>query len=181
MFLRSVLFAIFVATTLAAVNAMEPKDKDLETVSSVDLSRYVGRWYEIARLPNRFEKKCADSVTAEYAIRNDGKIDVINRCRKENGEFTTAKGQAKIVDKRTNAKLKVTFFWPFYGNYWILELGSNYEYAVVGDPSRKYLWILSRTPKLDEAVYQQLLTRMADRGFDTAKVIKTAQPETGGH
>lgn len=180
MLLKIVLWATFIVTTIATVGAMEPKEKDLEVVSSVDLSRYVGRWYEIARLPNRFEKKCADSVTADYALRTDGKIEVINRCRKANGEFTTSKGKAKITDKATNAKLKVTFFWPFYGNYWILDLGSNYEYAVVGDPSRKYLWILSRTPQLDETIYQQLLTKMAERGFDTTKVIKTLQPEGAG-
>ncbi len=110
-------------------------------MSSVDLSRYVGRWYEIAGLPNRFEKKCADSVTATYALRSDGKIEAVNRCRKSSGEYTTAKGKAKVVDKQTNAKLKVTFFWPFYGDYGILDLGPNYEYAVVGDPSRDYLWI----------------------------------------
>lgn len=180
MLLKFVLLVMCVATLFVSVSAMEPKDKELEVVNSVDLSRYVGRWYEIARLPNRFEKKCADTVTADYAIRDDGKIDVINRCRKANGEFTTSKGKAKITDKQTNAKLKVTFFWPFYGNYWILDLGSNYEYAVVGDPSRKYLWILSRTPKMDETVYQQLLIKMTERGFDTTKVIKTVQPETTG-
>jgi len=147
----------------------------LEVVASVDLARYTGRWYEIARLPNRFEKKCADSVTATYALRPDGKIDVTNRCRKSSGEFTTAKGKAKIVDQKTNAKLKVTFFWPFYGDYWILELGQNYEYAVVGDPSRKYLWILSRTPQIDEALYNQLLANMAKRGFATERMIRTTQ------
>ena len=148
---------------------------ELKVVNAVDLSRYVGRWYEIARLPNRFEKKCADSVTATYSIRPDGKIDVINRCRKASGEFTTAKGKAKIVDKTSNAKLKVTFFWPFSGDYWILDLGSNYEYAVVGAPNRDYLWILSRTPKLDESLYQQLLIKMAAQGFKTEQMIKTQQ------
>lgn len=166
--------------TVLTATAMGTKDKELEVVSGVDLSRYVGRWYEIARLPNRFEKKCADSVTAEYAFRSDGKLDVINRCRKLNGEFTTAKGKAKIVDKTTNAKLKVTFFWPFSGNYWILDLGADYEYAVVGDPSRKYLWILSRTPELEESIYQKILAKMAARGFDTAKVIRTFQPLPAG-
>ncbi|HEU4509445.1 MAG TPA: lipocalin family protein [Pyrinomonadaceae bacterium] len=169
------------ATTLFAGIAVADRKSELEVVSAVDLSRYTGQWYEIARLPNRFEKKCADSVTATYNLRSDGRIDVVNRCRKANGEYTTAKGKAKIVDKKTNAKLKVTFFWPFYGDYWILDLGQNYEYAVVGAPDRDYLWILSRTPQFDEQLYQQLLAKMAARGFDTQKMIRTSHPtESGG-
>jgi apolipoprotein D and lipocalin family protein len=167
---------MFVALAIVTMGTMEEKKKDeLRVVDSVDLSRYVGTWYEIARLPNSFQKKCADSVTANYTLRADGKVDVVNRCRKPSGEYTTAKGKAKIVDKQTNAKLKVTFFWPFYGDYWILDLGQNYEYAVVGDPSRKYLWILSRTPRMDEGLYQQLLNRMAGRGFKTEMMIRTVQ------
>jgi len=165
---------IFVSAVLGT-GASGDKTKELEVVASVDLSRYAGRWYEIARLPNRFQKKCADSVTADYALRADGKIQVVNRCRKTSGEFTTAKGKAKIVDKKTNAKLRVTFFWPFSGDYWILDLGPNYEFAVVGDPSRKYLWILSRTPQIGDPLYQQLLAKMAARGFPTDRMIKTLQ------
>ena len=160
---------------LAGMAAVDSKS-ELEVVGAVDLSRYAGQWYEIARLPNRFEKKCADSVTATYTLRSDGKVEVVNRCRKANGEYTTASGKAKIVDKKTNAKLKVTFFWPFYGDYWILDLGSNYEYAVVGAPNRDYLWILSRTPQLDEQLYQGLLAKMAARGFETERMIRTPHP-----
>lgn len=162
-------------TGLAAV-ALEGRKDALEVVQSVDLTRYVGRWYEISRLPNSFQKKCADMVTANYTMRADGKIEVINRCRKASGEYATVKGKAKIVDKKTNAKLKVTFFWPFYGDYWILDLGPNYEYAVVGEPGRKYLWILSRSPRMDEGLYQQLLQKMAAKGFNTEMMIRTSQP-----
>jgi len=162
-------------TIFAAV--INGKQNDLDVVPHVDLNRYVGQWYEIARLPNRFEKKCANSVTATYSLRTDGKIEVVNRCRKSSGDYTTAKGKAKVVDKTTNAKLKVTFFWPFYGDYWILDLGKNYEYAVVGAPNRKYLWILSRSPQMDETVYRQLLAKMAARGFNTDQMIKTPHPE----
>ena len=165
-----------IASTLLAGTAVVSRKDELQVVPSVDLSRYVGQWYEIARLPNRFQKKCADSVTANYTVRSDGNIQVVNRCRKASGEFTTAKGTAKIVDKKTNAKLKVTFFWPFYGKYWILDLGPNYEYAVVGEPGRDYLWILSRTPQIDETLYQQLLAKMQARGFDTTPMIRTAHP-----
>jgi len=164
-------------TAFAAVARERGKD-ELEVVQSVDLSRYVGRWYEISRLPNGFQKKCADLVTANYTLRADGKIEVINRCRKASGEYATAKGRAKIADKKTNAKLKVTFFWPFYGDYWILDLGPNYEYAVVGEPGRKYLWILSRSPRMDETLYQQLLQKMASQGFNTEMMIRTSQPAT---
>lgn len=165
-----------ITISLLAGMAGSGRGGELDVVSSVDLSRYAGHWYEIARLPNRFERKCADSVTASYALRPDGKVDVVNRCRKATGEYTTAKGKAKIVDKSTNAKLKVTFFWPFYGDYWILDLGPNYEYAVVGTPSREYLWILSRTPQIDEALYQQLLAEMEKKGFKTEQMIRTSQP-----
>lgn len=165
-----------IITTVLGFAAGVDRKSELEVVGSVDLSRYAGRWYEIARLPNRFEKKCADSVTATYTLRSDGKVDVVNRCRKANGEYTAASGKAKIVDKQTNAKLKVTFFWPFYGDYWILDLGSNYEYSVVGAPNRDYLWILSRTPQLDEQLYQDLLAKMAARGFDTERMIRTPHP-----
>ena len=166
----------FLTFTGFAVLAIEGRKDELEVVQSVELTRYVGRWYEIARLPNGFQKKCADTVTANYTTLANGNIEVINRCRKASGEYATAKGKAKIVDKKTNAKLKVTFFWPFYGDYWILDLGPNYEYAVIGEPSRKYLWVLSRSPQMDEALYHQLLQKMAAKGFDTDKMIRTSQP-----
>ena len=172
--ITSFLVLSMLAFTSLAGTAGEGRKDDLEVVPAVDLSRYAGQWYEIARLPNRFQKKCADSVTANYTLRADGSIQVVNRCRKVSGEFTTATGKAKIVDKKTNSKLKVTFFWPFYGKYWILDLGPNYEYAVVGEPSRDYLWILSRTPQIDEALYRQLLAKMQARGFDTTRMLRTA-------
>lgn len=170
-----IVMSVITMAVLVGLAGVDRKS-ELEVVGAVDLSRYAGRWYEIARLPNRFEKKCADSVTATYTLRSDGKVKVVNRCRKANGEYTTATGKAKIVDKKTNAKLKVTFFWPFYGDYWILDLGPNYEYAVVGAPNRDYLWILSRTPQLDEQLYQSLLAKMAARGFETERMIRTSHP-----
>jgi apolipoprotein D and lipocalin family protein len=120
-------FSLCLLLALVAIFAgiIGGKQNDLDVVPHVDLNRYVGRWYEIARLPNRFEKKCTDSVTAIYSVRTDGKIEVVNRCRKSSGDYTTAKGKAKVVDKTTNAKLKVSYFWPFYGDYWILDLDEN--------------------------------------------------------
>jgi len=106
----------------------------LQTVPNVDLTRYVGRWYEIARYPAWFEKDCASDVTATYTALSGGKIEVLNECRQADGQVKRSKGTARVVDKRTNAKLKVTFFWPFSGNYWIIDLAPDYSYAVVGEP-----------------------------------------------
>ncbi|MFN0124063.1 MAG: lipocalin family protein [Blastocatellia bacterium] len=173
-FLAAIVGISVLAKTATAVVA-QARPQTLTTVPSVDLKRYVGVWYEIARLPNRFEKDCAANITATYTRRNDGKIEVVNQCRKSNNVMKRSKGTARVVDNSGNAKLKVTFFWPFSGDYWVLELGENYEYAVVGEPSRSYLWILSRTPQMDEGLYQQLLSRSSARGFDTKSIIRTPQ------
>ncbi len=163
-------------TMAASAFSLNSKVSEPQVVPYVDLARYAGRWYEIARLPNSFQKKCVGGVSATYELRPDGRVTVINECRKGSGEITRAKGTARIADRKTNAKLKVTFFWPFSGDYWILDLGADYEYAVVGEPKRRYLWILSRTPKIDDALYQRLLAKMSDQGFDTGRMIKTLQP-----
>jgi apolipoprotein D and lipocalin family protein len=152
---------------------------ELKTVEHVDVQRYMGTWFEIAKLPQRFEKGLV-GITANYTLLPDGKVSVLNSGYKEdfNGKLKTIKGKAWVVDTATNAKLKVSFFWPFAGNYWIIELGKDYEYAVVGDESRKYLWILSRTSQMDEAVYNELLKRVQDRGFDVSKLEKVPQKRT---
>jgi apolipoprotein D and lipocalin family protein len=151
--------------------------KPLAVVPYVDLDRYIGTWYEIATIPQRFQKDCV-GVAATYTLRDDGKIDVLNKCRKKtlDGELKEAKGKAWVVDKKTNAKLKVQFFWPFKGDYWIVELDADYQYAVVGHPGRKYLWILSRVPQMDESLYQDLLQRVANKGYDLSLIKKTLQP-----
>lgn len=137
----------------------------LQTVERVDLDRYVGLWYEIGRYPNRFQKGCLDS-TAMYTARPDGKIDVLNSCRDEHdGSLREAKGRAWVVDNTTNARLKVSFFWPFRSDYWIIDLGREYEYAVVGTPDRKYLWILSRTPEMSTDILEKILQNVEKQGF----------------
>jgi apolipoprotein D and lipocalin family protein len=145
----------------------------LEVVSHVELEKYLGKWYEIAHLPAKFQEGC-DETTATYTLLKDGSISVLNQSTK-NGKMKQAKGKAKVVDKNSNAKLKVTFFWPFYGDYWIIKLGNNYDYAVVGTPNRKYLWILSRTSQMDEKLYSQLIEYAKSKGFDVNKLIKTLQ------
>jgi len=144
----------------------------LAVVPYVDLKRYLGKWYEIAHLPARFQKDCTDT-TATYTLADDGSISVLNECRR-NGKVRRAKGKAKVVDKTSGAKLKVTFFWPFSADYWIIDLGTDYEYAVVGTPNRKYLWILSRTPQMDDDLLAQLLESVKSKGFDVNKLIKTS-------
>jgi apolipoprotein D and lipocalin family protein len=148
----------------------------LPVVQHLDLERYAGKWYEIARLPFSRQEGCV-GTTAEYSLRQDGQIKVVNRCRDGamTGAERVAEGKAWIVDKKTNAKLKVQFFWPFRGDYWVVELGRDYEYAVVGQPSRKYLWILSRSPRLEQETYEGILQRMAARGFDVSRMIRTPQ------
>jgi apolipoprotein D and lipocalin family protein len=150
--------------------------KSLETVTYVDLNRYVGRWYEIARYHHRFQEGCVGS-RATYALRDDGRIGVVNECydRSFSGKLRSVKGKAWVVDKETNARLKVSFFWPFAGDYWIIDLGRDYEYAVVGHPNRKYLWILSRTPEMDAEVYQAILARLQKQKYDITKLVRTVQ------
>jgi apolipoprotein D and lipocalin family protein len=150
---------------------------ELRTVAQVDLGRYLGHWYEIASFPQSFQRGCTAS-TATYTPRPDGEIDVLNRCRRGavDGPEKAARGRARVVDRKTNAKLEVSFFRPFWGDYWIVDLGADYEYAVVGHPSRDYLWILSRTPTMEPQVYDGILARLTAQGYETTRLVGTAQP-----
>lgn len=159
-------------TTTKRLGLTEP-----ETVAGVDLQRYLGKWYDIASYPQWFQKGCT-ATTAEYSLKENGEIKVVNSCRKNtlDGKKKVSVGRAQVVDKTTNAKLRVSFFGPFWGNYWILDLGENYEYAVVGDASRDYLWILSRTPQMEQAVYQGILDRLKAQGYELERLRITPQP-----
>lgn len=150
--------------------------RDLPTVNKVELQKYSGRWYEIARLPNRFEKGLV-CVTANYQVKKNGKIEVINKGRPEKDikRIKTAKGTAWVPNKNFPGQLKVRFFWPFAGNYYIITLNKDYQYVLVGDPSRKYLWVLSRTKTLPKDIYTKLLKIAKENGFDTRKLIKIKQ------
>ena len=149
----------------------------LKTVPRVDLQRYMGEWYEIASFPQRFQKGCVASK-ATYTLRDDGKVSVLNECRDKtlDGKLRQSKGIAWVVDNGGNARLKVRFFWPFSGDYWIIDLGSNYEYAVVGHPKRNYLWILSRVPQMDASTYDGILERLKVQNYDLGRLEKTLQP-----
>ncbi len=141
------------------------KRPSIETVAHVDLERYGGLWYEIGRYPNSFQKGCQES-TAMYTVHPDGEMEVVNSCRDEkDGRWREARGRAWVVDENSNARLKVSFFWPFRGDYWIIDLGRDYEYAVVGTPSRRYLWILSRTPLMQPYKLEEILQKVERQGF----------------
>ena len=152
---------------------------NLQTVESVDLDRYLGKWYQYAYIPNSFQPQDGALTTAEYSLKDNGKIAVVNTSY-EDWEGTRinkrAKARAWVVDP-SNAKLKVSFFWPFSGNYWIIDLDEeNYSYAVVGEPGLKYLWILSSSRELDPEVYQGILNRTQAKGYDISQLVETHPP-----
>lgn len=147
--------------TVAAVS------QTLQTVPFVDLNKYAGKWYEIASFPQRFQKGC-NCTTATYTLSDKGFVVVENRCNKDSvtGKVSYIKGKAFVVKNSGNAKLKVQFFWPFRAKYWIIDLADDYSYAVVSHPNKKYLWILSRTASLDPTIYNGILNRLKEKGFD---------------
>lgn len=170
-------FVAAVAITGCATTTARRGLPPLATVAHVDLARYAGTWFEIASFPQRFEKGCVAS-RAEYTPRPDGTIAVVNVCRDRtfDGPERRAEGTAHVVDPTTNAKLTVSFFWPFRGDYWVIELDPSYRFAVVGHPSRDYLWILARTPTLDAATYDGIVARAAQQGYDTSRLRRMPQP-----
>ena len=151
----------------------------VRSVPVVDLARYVGKWYEIAAFPMFFQRRCIGDATAEYSFRPDGDIAVVNRCRTEDG-FDEAVGKAWAVEGSGNARLKVSFFWPFRADYWIVGLDEDYRWAVVGNPNRKYLWVLSRTPRLSSEQLDQALQAAAGQGYDLGQLKYTDQGRGAG-
>jgi apolipoprotein D and lipocalin family protein len=174
------LSAILFVGALAA--ACAPAPTPVVAVESVDLDRYLGEWFEIARLPNSFQQDCAGDVTAQYTLRADGDIDVVNRCRGADGSPIQVQGVARQAEEGTSSRLEVRFapeflaLLPFvWGDYWILGLAGDYSWAVVGSPDREYLWILSRTPALDEMRYSAALAIADANGFDVRSLARTRQ------
>lgn len=168
----------------AVLSFMSPGlPQEARVVPALDLQRYAGQWHEVARFPNRFQKQCVAEVTAEYAIRPDGRISVVNRCQTTDGSIDRAEGVAKKAsDDGPNSKLKVRFapswlsFLPMvWGDYWVMALADDYRYAVVGSPDHEYLWILSRTPVMSDADYSAALEAARANGFDTARLVKTPE------
>jgi len=146
-----------------------------EPAKPVELSKYLGRWYEVARYEQSFQKGC-EGVSADYALREDGTISVRNACRKPDGKVSVASGKAKVVDPATNAKLKVSFFGPFYGDYWVLDRADDYSWAIVGEPSGRYLWLLAREASPAPSRIAAQIARAKALGYDTSMLIRTKQP-----
>ncbi len=172
-----ILISMFFSSMLSFGQEMKTEPK---AVNHVDLKKYVGLWYEIAKIPNRFQKHCKRGTTAQYRLLDNGKIEVINSCIDENGEKDEAEGIAKVVDANSNAKLEVSFVSIlginlFWGDYWIIGLDNNYEYAVIGTPTRKYGWILSRTPKLSEEKLNGAFEILKSQGYNTKQFEMTLQ------
>lgn len=173
--LRRLAMLMGLATALPAL----AKPALLHTVNHVDVARYSGTWYEIARLPMPYQKACAANVTAHYALNDNGSIIVTNRCQKADGSWMQAQGRARAEDD-SNSRLSVTFLpaalrWLPVGHapYWVMALDEDYRTAMVGQPDRKYLWLLSRTPHMDEHVYQAYLQQAQQQGYDLSELMRT--------
>ncbi|WP_416547196.1 lipocalin family protein [Limnohabitans sp. DCL3] len=171
--------ALICGTALSLALAERPP---LKTVPSVDVPRYMGTWYEIAKYPNGFQKPCASSTQATYSLQPNGQVQVLNRCKTDKGEWREALGAARQIGAANSAQLKVRFapewlsFIPLvWGDYWIIELDPDYQWVVVSEPQREYLWILSRSPQLPAATYQALLGKLDKLGFDL-KRLETSPP-----
>ncbi len=179
--MNNLLSPILLLMLASAASTQEAAKPPLRVLSDVDLARYMGTWYEVARLPFRFEAQCVSDVTATYTLLQDGNVAVVNRCRTKEGGISEAKGLARRTSQSgPAAKLKVRFapawlsFLPFvWGDYWIIDLAPDYTYAAIGEPGRKYLWILARTPSLDETTLSDIRVRLEKNGYDLAGLIRS--------
>lgn len=181
----TLLLALSLLAPLAAPAQTGSPPAPLQTIERLDVARYMGTWHEIAKYPNWFQRSCATDTQARYRQREDGQLDVVNRCRQANGEMTEAVGRARQVGAADSPRLEVRFapawlsWLPMvWGNYWVVDLDPAYQLVAVSEPQREYLWVLSRTPTVDAAAYQALLERLTAQGFDVGRLERTAQ--TGG-
>lgn len=184
-FWKTTLLALCFSLTAIRAQAetkVSPGVQPLQTIAALDVPRYMGTWYEIAKFPNWFQKKCIGATRADYRQLQDGSVQVINRCRLENGEMNEAIGKGRQVGEATSPRLKVRFapdwlsFLPMvWGNYWVIDLDEAYQLVAVSEPERQYLWVLSRTPQVDPQRYKDLLDRLSQKGFDVRLLEKTRQ------
>ena len=180
----SALFSAYVCIFSFAAHA-QSADASVKTIPSLDVQRYLGVWYEIAKYPNWFQKKCTSNTKAIYSVRPDGNLKVLNSCKTAEGGISEAEGVARQVGGKDSPKLEVRFapawlsFIPMvWGDYWIIDLDSQYQLAVVSDPRREYLWILSRAPQIDQRTYDDILQRLQSQQFDVRKLERTSQKTT---
>ena len=179
--IRLVLLGITLALLHIQAQAQAP-DTSVKTIASLDVPRYLGTWYEVAKFPNWFQKKCVGNTKAVYSLRPDGNLRVLNSCKQADGDTSEAEGTARQIGAKDSPKLEVRFapawlsFLPMvWGDYWVIDLDAQYQVAAVSDPKRDYLWILSRTPQMDPKVYEDLLMRLQQQQFDVRKLEKTSQ------
>jgi apolipoprotein D and lipocalin family protein len=176
--MKNVLSILIISVITSCVSA---QTKSVKTVSFVDLTKFLGTWYEVANIPQSFQKKCIKNTTANYSLKNHRKIKVINSCLEADGSVKQATGQARIVDTNSNAKLKVSFakilgiFLPFSGDYWIIDLATDYSYALIGHPSQKYAWILTRSPAVSKETLIRADTVLKSNGYDTCLLLTSIQ------
>ena len=170
--------ALLAAADSPAQPAPPAAPAPLRTVEQVDLERYLGTWHEIARYPFRIQEQCARDTVAIYNARDDGAIGVLNRCLRADGSVFAAEGVAQVIDKQSKARLQVSFLpaWLRWlpvgrGDYWVIDLAPDYRYAVIGEPQRRYLWILARTPQLDAQTFRGITERLAAQGYDPARLV----------
>lgn len=182
-FFSLILFSLAIITAASSqVRAQESSTVPVKTIPALDVPRYLGTWYEIAKFPNWFQKKCVSNTKAVYSLRDDGRLKVLNSCKTATGEQSEAEGTARQIGAKNSPKLEVRFapdwlsFLPLvWGDYWVIDLDTQYQVAAVSDPRREYLWILSRTPQLDAKVYDALLQRLQEQQFDIRQLEATKQ------
>lgn len=180
--LRQLALALALLSPFVAPAQTSAPPEPLQTIARLDVGRYLGTWYEIAKYPNRFQRQCVADTSALYRLRDDGQLDVINRCRQANGEVAEAVGRARQDGPADSPKLKVRFapawlsWLPMvWGNYWVIDIDADYQLVAVSESSREYLWVLSRTPTVEAGAYQALLGRLQAKGFDLSKLERTTQ------
>lgn len=181
---KSLSAALFLAGLCCAPALAADAARPLQPIASLSVSRYMGTWYEIAKFPNDFQKKCVGDTTASYTMRDDGRVDVVNRCRTADGKTDAAEGVARQLGAATSPRLKVRFapailsFIPMvWGDYWVIDLDEQYQLSAVSEPKREFLWILSRTRQVDPAAYDALLARLSSQGLDVSKLVRTPQTQ----
>jgi apolipoprotein D and lipocalin family protein len=180
-FLVSILGLLLIFIGASQVSAQQA-DQSVKTIATLDVPRYLGTWYEIAKFPNWFQKKCVGNTKAVYTAKSDGNLRVLNSCKTASGETSEAEGAARQIGAKDSPRLEVRFapewlsFLPLvWGDYWVIDLDPQYQVAAVSDPKREYLWVLSRTPQLDSKVYEDLLQRLRQQQFDVRKLELTSQ------